>query len=239
MEKFLNKFPSKMDFAIGLIFGISLFFAYRVGLNVEEKWPYVLLLILSIVIYKISYDSLFMKLVAVVNILYSVFMFMQQILNQEWLYSLKENTQAVLGIIFFVFVILGNLMATASGIFVLFFGIIAGASWRLILYVIAGIPQFLCTFFWSKIRGPIPDVQCIVKGDKRVYLQKDFRKKQIQLIYRHGSKKKILDTYQWEEFSNIQYSLKKHGTNCMIVEKYSTKTFKQIEEKKYTIKVLW
>ena len=75
MEKFLKKFPSKIDFAIGAIFGIGLFFAYRVGLSVEEKWSYVLLLILSIVIYKISYDSLSMKLVAVVNILYSVFMF--------------------------------------------------------------------------------------------------------------------------------------------------------------------
>ena len=78
-----------------------------------------------------------------------------------------------------------------------------------------------------------------MKGDKRVYLQKDYDKKQVQLIYRQGSKRKILDTYQWEKFSNIQYSLKKQGTNCLIVQKYSTKTLKQIEEKKYTMKVLW
>jgi len=77
IKNFMSKFPSKLDFALGIIFGVGLFFAYRIGLNVEEKWPYALLLILSIVIYKISNDSIFMKFVAVINILYSVFMLVQ------------------------------------------------------------------------------------------------------------------------------------------------------------------
>lgn len=233
MEKFIKNSPSKLDFVIGAIFGVGLFFAYRVGLRVEEKWPYVLLLIFSILVYKLSSDSLSMKLLEVICILYSVFMLVQQKLNPDWLNNLEENGQAVVGILLFVFVFLGNVMATASGIFVLFFGFIVGTGWKLIIR----IPKFLYTALLAKVRGPIPDVQCIVKGDKRVYLQKDIGKKEIQLIYRQGSKRKILDTYQWDDYQYVQYSLKKQGANCVIVQKYSTKTFKQVEEKEYIIKM--
>ena len=236
-KKILSGFPGKLDFAIGIIFGYCLMIAYRVGLNVEEKWPYVLLLLLSIVVYKISNDSLFMKMVAVINILYSVFMFVQQLFESGWPYNLDENTQTVIGTILFVFIILGNMMATVSGIFVLFFGIIIGVCWRVVLYMVFGMPGFIATFFLAKIRGPIPDVQYIAKREKSVYLQKDYRKKQVQLIYRQGSKRKVLDTYDWDVFQTIQYSLKKESTNGVIVQKYCMKTFKLIEEKEYTVRL--
>lgn len=239
MKNFFKNYPGKLDFVIGIILGFTLFFVYRVGLGVEEKWPYVLLLILSIVVYMISEDQLLMKFVAVVNILYSIFMLVQEMINPDFLNNLEEGNQTVIGIVIWIFVFLGKLTATASGIFVLFFGFIVGVGWRLVLYVFVNIPKFLRTFFWSKVRGPIPNVQCLVKGDKRIYLQQDFLKKEVLLIYRQGHKKKILDTYQGDEYEDVQYSLKKHSKNGVIVQKYSTITFKQIGEKEYATKIQW
>lgn len=67
----------------------------------------------------------------------------------------------------------------------------------------------------------MPDVQSIVKGDKRVYLHKDYHKDQIQLIYRQGSKRRILDTYQWDNLRKTQYSLEWDGKKQVIVHKYN------------------
>lgn len=82
-------------------------------------------------------------------------------------------------------------------------------------------------------------MQCLVKGDKRVYLQEHFIEKEILLIYRQGHRKKTLDIYQGDDYKDVQYSLKKHGTNSVIVEKYSTITFKKIGEKEYATKIQW
>ncbi len=244
LRQFLHKEPGKLDMVIGIIFGICLFFAYRVGLRIGEKWPYVLLLVLSIflsvLVYMLLSELLSMKFVVVVNILYSVFMLVQDKLKIDWLYNLEEEDQKVLGVLLFVIVSLGNLMAAASGIFVLVFGYLLGGFWRsvlcVIIYGVPRIPKFLCSCFWSRVRGPMPDVQSIVKGDKRVYLYKDCHKEQIQLIYRQGSKRRILDTYQWDNLRETQYSLEWDGRKQVIVRKYNTTTSRQVEQKEYKIK---
>ncbi len=167
LRQFLDKEPGKLDTVIGVILGIGLFFAYRIGLKIDAKWPYILLLTLSICIYMLVYmfdvDSLFMKFLVAVNILYSVFMLVQDKLNlKDWLYNLEGKDQKVIGALLFVFVSLGTIMATASSIFVFVFGILAGGFWRAVLcriiYGVPKIPKSLCSLFWSKVRGPMPDV---------------------------------------------------------------------------------
>lgn len=235
MEKFFKKYPGKPDAVIGAICGISLFFAYRVGLRIGTKWPYVLLIMLSIIVYKLLHDSLSMKFLMVVNILYSVFMLVQKYLNLDWVYKLKDNEQKVLALLFFVFISLGYIMSVVSSLYVLVFGFVAGACFRLVLYGISRIPRFLRSVFWEKVRGPMPNVQSIAKGDIKVYFQKDYHEEQIQLIYRKGSKKRILDTYQWNDFQEAHYSLEQHGKNCLIVHKYDPTTSTQVEEKEYKL----
>ena len=233
-----NKVFRNFDMVIGAILGIGLFIAYRVGFTVGENWSYVLLLALSILVYIIlsEGDSIFIKFAVMVNILYSVFMLVQHKLKLDWLYNLEENEQEVIGVLLFVFILIGNLMGMASGIFVLAFGIIVGVSWRFILYaVIYGVPQILRSVFLSKVRRSIPDVQGIVRGDRRVYIHKDYHKAQIQLIYRKGARKRILDTYQWKDCAATQYSLEWDGKNRVTVRKYNTMTSRQLEEREYVL----
>ncbi len=237
IEEFVEKEPGKLDIALGVIFGIILFFAYRIGLAVGEKWPYVLLLILTIFIYILSWESnwLFRKFFAVLNISYSLFML---VFDKHWM-DKWEKEQIGITILLFAFVFLGNIMAVASSIFVLIFGLIAGTFWRMglymIIYIIPRIPGFLRSAFWAKVRGPLPDVQSIVKGDKRVYLHKDYEEHQIQLIYRQGTRRRILDTYQWKEFLKEHYSLEWDSQNCVTVYRYDAMISKKVEEKKYQI----
>ena len=112
-------------------------------------------------------------------------------------------------------------MARASSAFVLLFGVL----------LVLGIPVMIA----SVTKGSLPDVQSVVKGSRRVHLYPDYQKRQTELIYRQGYKKKILDVYPWEEDSRFHASIEWTEKECVIVRIYNTIANRVLEEKRYEL----
>lgn len=134
----------------------------------------------------------------------------------------------------FAFNFVGKLLAVAFSIFIAFFGFLIGSFWRWIIWVVIYGGYYSIT---APIRRKLPQTKSIVRKDKCIYLHEDYRDKQTQLIYRKGRRKRILDTYTWEnEFDPPHYAIEWNGDKSVKVEKYNTKSFKKEEEKTYEIK---
>ena len=73
------------------------------------------------------------------------------------------------------------------------------------------------------------------KGNKRVHLYTNYEKRQTELIYRQGYKKKILDVYPWEEDSRFHASIEWKDKDRVIVRIYNTITNRVLEEKRYEL----
>ena len=83
---------------------------------------------------------------------------------------------------------------------------------------------------------PLPYVPRIAKGTRKVYLYRDFGRKQMQLIFRNGSRKKILDTYELEGgMEEEHYSLEWVEESELIVRKYNVYNHEIVMEKQYKI----
>ena len=217
-KKIIQKGPGKSDEILGVIVGIGLFLAYRVGLATGDRWPYVLLLVLSAIIlfFFVKNEGTFIKICAIINILYSGIMLLQPDFVEKW----------------FLFNFVGKLLSVAFSIVVAFFGYLLGASGRWILYGMVCTAR--CFFRARKIRA-LPKVKNVAKRNERVHLYEDYDHRQTQLIYRKGRKKKILDTYLWEDDECPYYSIEWDGKKCVTVQKCDTMTFQKVEEKMYEI----
>ena len=90
--------------------------------------------------------------------------------------------------------------------------------------------------FTDPQKRKLPQTKSIAKKDKWIYLHADYERNQTQLIYRKGRKKRILDTYPWEEEGRCpHYVLDWNGDTYVKVEKYSKSSLKKLEEKMYEI----
>ena len=219
LERFFLKGPGKLDMAIGAIVAIVVFFAYRIGLGVEAKWAYIVLALISVlVLILFSMDKeKFIKMCAIITLVYSVGSLILPGLLNQW----------------FVLVFVGKILSVAFSIFILFFGYILGSFWR---WLIWGIIYGVNYIFTDPKRRKLPQTKSIVRKDKWIYLHADYERNQTQLIYRKGRKKRILDTYSWEEEKRCpHYVLEWNGDRGVKVEKYSKNSLKKLEEKTYEI----
>lgn len=217
---FIKKEPGKLDMVVGIIAGLVLFFAYRVGLETGVRWPYILLLLISVLVLISSANDkeVFMKICSIITVFYSVVSLIKPDFVEKC----------------FVFAFVGRLLAGAFGIFVAFFGFLIGAFWR---WIIGGVIYGVYYSLTAPKRRKLPPTKSTVRKDKWIYLHEDYNDKQTQLIYRKGKKKRILDTYSWENDDNRpHYTIAWNGEKCVTIEKYSLKTFKKEEEKTYEIK---
>lgn len=221
MEK-KRQIKKKLFFGLDCVFGVSLFIAYRIGIEMGAKWACVLLLVLSVVVFEIGRfaGSTFLKVLAVGNILYSVLMLT---FDEEWWNNILDGKLTRI-IPMAILIVIGVSMSRVSGIFVLAFGILVGMA-------IPYIPRVVNSF----VKGPLPNVQSVVKGSQRVHLFRDNEKRQTELIYRYGHKKKILDIYPWEEDIRFHASIEWKEKDCVIVRSYSMRTYKVLEEKRYKL----
>ena len=220
LERFFLKGPGKLDMAIGAIVAIVGFFAYRIGLGVEARWTYIVLALISgLVLIVFSIDKAkFIKICAFITLVYSVVSFIQPNFTDKW----------------FVFAFIGKLLSGAFSIFILFFGYLIGSFWR---WLVWGVIYGVNYLFTDPKRRKLPQTKSIARKNKWIYLHPDYERKNTQLIYRKGRKKRILDTYPWEEEGHCpHYVLEWNEEKYVKVEKYSKSSLKKIEEKVYEIK---
>ena len=220
MERFLLNGPEKLDMVIGVIVSIVLFFAYRVGLGTEVKWPYILLAFLSVLMLIVfaKDKEVFVKICSIINVVYSLVNLIKPDLIEKW----------------FAFHFVGILLATAFGIVVASFGFLLGLCWR---WIVWGMTYGFYYSVTARKRRELPQTKGIRRRDKNIYLSEDYRNRQTQLIYRCGKRKSILDTYSWEKGVNPpHYVIGWDEDKCIKVEKYNLKSFKKEDEKIYEIK---
>ena len=219
LERFFLKEPGKIDMAIGVILAIVGFFAYRIGLGVEARWTYIVLALISVLVlifFSIIKEK-FIKLCALITLVYSVGNLILPEFMNKW----------------FLLVIVGKILAVAFSIFILFFGYMLGSFWR---WLIWGVIYGVNYLFTDPQKRKLPQTKSIAKKDKWIYLHADYERNQTQLIYRKGRKKRILDTYPWEEEGRCpHYVLEWNEEKCVKVEKYSKSSLKKLEEKTYEI----
>lgn len=209
----------KLLFVLACVFGFALFLMYRVGIEVGEKWAIILLLVVSVAIFVMSRytKSIFLSVMAVGNIIYAVLVLTFH--EARWETVLDGKLTRILPVT--ILAMISLVMARASSVFVLLFGVL----------LVLGIPVMIA----SVTKGPLPDVQSVVKGSRRVHLYPDYQKRQTELIYRQGHKKKILDVYPWEEDSRFHASIEWTEKEYVIVRIYDTMANRVLEEKRYEL----
>ena len=217
MERFFMKEPGKLDKVIGTITGFALFFAYRIGLGVGAVWPYALLVLLSVLVLVISAEDMFIKICAITAFLYSVVSLIYPAFYERW----------------FWFYFVGKVLAAAFSMVVLFFGFLIGSFWR---WLIWGLIYGVCLFFTASKRKELPQTKSIYQKGKWIYLHDNYDDKKTELIYRNGKKKRILDTYPWEENRCPDYFIEMTGDKSVTVRKYNKMIAKKEYEKTYEIK---
>lgn len=221
MEKKVS-IRKKLLFGLACVCGLALFLVYRIGIEIGAKWAFVLLLALSVVIFVMGQytKTTFLKILAVGNILYSV---MELTFNENWWETVFDGKLTrILPVT--ILVMIGVVMARVSGVIVLLFGVLLGM----------GIP-YIPGMIASIVKGPLPNVQSVVKGSRRVHLFADYEKRKTELIYRQGHKKKILDVYPWEEDNKFHASIEWKEKEYVIVRIYNTITNRVLVEKRYEL----
>ncbi len=210
----------KLLFVLACVFGLALFLMYRVGIEVGEKWAIILLLVVSVAIFVMGRytKSTFLSVMAVGNIIYSVLVLTFN--EARWETVLDGKLTRILPVT--ILVMISVVMARVSSAFVLLFGVL----------LVLGIPVMVTSIIK---KSSLPDVQSVVKGSRRVHLFPDYQKRQTELIYRQGYKKKILDVYPWEEDSGFHASIEWTEKEYVIVRIYNTITNRVLEEKRYEL----
>ena len=210
----------KLLFVLACVFGFALFLMYRVGIEVGEKWAIILLLVMSVAIFVMGRytKSTFLSVMAVGNIIYSVLVLTFH--EARWETVLDGKLTRILPVT--ILAMISLVMARASSAFILLFGVL----------LVLGIPVMVTSIIK---KGSLPDVQSVVKGSRRVHLYPDYQKRQTELIYRQGYKKKILDVYPWEEDSRFHASIEWTEKECVIFIIYNTIANMVLEEKRYEL----
>ncbi len=204
---------------------IAVYIILGLAIIVESKWVYVLIFLTAIVILCLLWKERFntLKLWAIIMLIYAALVLIGW--NGD---ILVEKTK-------------GNPLVT---MFVLLTGVFALHSIKIMMIILGvGIifvkPIVKCfrIAIGNVIYGPLPEVRKIAKGNRKGYLYHDYHTKQIQIIFRTGSKKKILDAYESKGVLNPEehYSLEWKDDNELIVRKYNVYNHEIIMERNYKV----
>lgn len=216
-----NKLSEILSFAIAMIVYIIL----GVAILVESKWVYALILLTAVLMLWLIRKDRFniLKLWAISMLIYSVLVLLG--INGV---DLLEKTN-------------GNPVVAMLMVVVEMFALLSGRIVLLILVVgiilINPIVKCIRIALADMIYGPLPDVRGIVKQKRKVYFSHAYNAKQIQVIFRNGSQKRILDIYETEGIlpSEEHYSLEWKEENELIVRKYNVYNHDVIMEKRYKV----
>ncbi len=210
---------------LSCIIAIVVYCILGAAILLESKLAYALILLTAILMLCLLWEERFniLKLWAILMLIYSVFVLIGW--NGEALID-KSNGNPLVAL----FVLLAKAFAIHSAkivIVILTVGII----------FVKPFTRHIRIALSNVIYGPLPDMRGIVKGNRKIYLSRDYHTKQIQVIFRSGSKKKILDTYEAENALNPEdhYSLEWEEEKELIVRKYDVYNHEVIMERQYKV----
>lgn len=212
-----SKIINIVSFVIVLVLEVVIYLA----ICWHSKWVYVLILLCAcaLLLFEWHEKMNILKFWAIIMVIYSPMVLLGPKL-EVW----KEAVQGNLPVI--LLLIVAEMFAMNSAKIVIVLGVISLILFK--LYVKAVKITIL-----NKIYGPLPSVSGIVKRDKKVYFHKDLDTKNVQLIYRQGHRKKILDTYprRGEDWWDFHYSLEWNDEKKVIVRCYNVEEHKLMMEK--------
>lgn len=191
----------------------------------HNKAAYVLLLLSAcvlLIIIRKAEGGIMMKLWAALIILYSVMVLIG--VNGSVLMEKMSGNELIPWIMFLMSA--AEMVVVRSSVIILIF-LAAG------LIFLEPVVKNLEINILNKIYGPLPNVSGIVKKDEKIYFHKDYHNQKLQLIYCHGRKKTILDTYKYnlQITSTTHYSLEWNDEKNVIVRQYDDIKRKMIMEK--------
>lgn len=214
----------KKNFISALILRV-IYIILVVGLIWHNKAAYVLLLVSAcvfLIVIQIAEGGIMMKLWAALIILYSVMVLIG--VNGSALMDKMSGNELIPLIL--ILMSAAEILAVRSGVIILLFLLVG-------LIFLEPLVKEMKINILNKIYGPLPNVSDIVKKDKKIYFHKDYHDRKLQLIYCHGHKKTVLDTYEYhlQIMSATHYSLEWNGDRNVIVRQYDDIKRKIIMEK--------
>ncbi|MBQ8821133.1 MAG: hypothetical protein IJZ82_00650 [Lachnospiraceae bacterium] len=211
----LEKILKKIGFVVAFIVYLILYCFVTVLVFEDHKVAYVLVLIsaTAVLIYQRNDPMNILSFWAIVSLPYSILVLCG--LEADVLVDKFGPNVALLA-----FLVVAELLAHFSGkivIIVMFFLI---PLFFVGLFLVFG---FIYTFRvrWRNwIHGEFPHVKGIVKKDRNVYFSHDHHHHQMQVIYRKGRRKKVLDTYPYRLDSYQHFSLEWEKEDSVMVRRY-------------------
>lgn len=213
----------KKNFLLALVLRV-IYIILMVELIWHNKAAYVLLLLsacIFLVVVQTAEGGIMMKIWAVLLILYSI-MVLIGISGSVPMEKMSGN--APMSLIMFLMTMAEMVAVRSSVIVPIFFAV------GLIFF--EPVVKDLKINILNKIYGPLPNVSSIVKKDKKIYFHKDYHDWKLELIYCHGHKKTILNTYKYNSqiMSTTHYSLEWNDERNVIVKQYDDIKRKKIAE---------
>lgn len=214
-----NKIIEIASFIIGLILYIMLTTAIILSSKIVYGFILVCAIVLLCFFWKEKMNIL--KLWALFMIIYSMLV-LCGINSTEIAEKYSDN------LLILAFLVVAELFAVNSGKIVIIFLVVGVVLFKPAMTFLL---KALKHAFLNKKYGPLPNTQWIVKGNKKIYFHKDYDSHCAQLIYRNGSKKRILDTYEMHGFPDDQFSMELEKEE-IIVRKYNLEKHASIMEKR-------
>lgn len=215
---------NKLSEILSCVIAIAVYSILGAAIIVESKWVYVLILLSAILMLCLLWEERFniLKLWAIIMLIYSA------LVLTGWNGGLveKSNYNPLVAI----FVLLVDFFALHSVKIIM---IILGVG----IIFVKPIVKYFRIALANVIYGPLPEVRGIAKRKRTIYLSHDYNAKQIQVIFRNGRKKKILDTYEAKGILDPEehYCLEWEEENELIVRKYNAYNHDVIMEKHYKV----
>lgn len=219
------KDKNKLSKILSCLLVLSVYIILGLAVIVESKWVYALVLLSAILMLCLLWRERFniVKLWAIIMLTYSVLV----LAGWDFADIIEKSNNNPLAAMYALMV---SLMIPLSQKIIIFILVLGSVFVKPIFkaYRIA---------LSNVIYGPLPDVRGIVKQNRKVYLSHAYKTGQVQVIFRNGSKKKILDTYKAEGVLNPEehYSLEWEEEMELIVRKYNVYNHEVIMEKQYKV----
>lgn len=221
------KDKGKLSKILSCVLFVAVYIILGVAIIVESKWAYALVLLSAILTLCLLWKERFniLKLWAIIMLSYSVLV----LIGWDSLDIVEKTNNNPLVV---MYLLLAELLTTQSKRIIMFILVLGSVFVKPIFkaYRIA---------LSNVIYGPLPDVRGIVRENRKVYLSYAYKTGQVQVIFRNGSKKKILDAYEAEreDFMNPEdhYSLEWEEEKELIVRKYNVYNHEVIMERQYKV----
>lgn len=219
------KDKNKLSEILSCVIAIWVYSILTAAIIVEIKWVYALILVSALLMLCLLWKEKFsiLKLWAIIMLTYSVLV----LIGWDSADIVEKSNSNPLVVMY----------AALAELFSVFSGKIIILIWGIGILFVKPIVKACRIALSDVFYGPLPDVSGIVKQNRKVYLSHDYKPGQVQVIFRNGSKKKILDSYEAEGVLNPEehYSLEWEDEKDVIVRKYNVYNHEVIMEKQYKV----